>query len=251
MSRILLIPIAIMLLLGAGSARAADDGIDWLVAPYGWLPDISLTQSVPGDDGGDISGSDLLEKTDAAGMIRIEAAKNRWGVMLDYIFLALSDSTTLSLPGPSETPVNIDAELDLSVLEAGGVYRLSGAETGAHLLFGYRGIRAETTLLVTPGNQVTQRVDTDETLADVFFGARYLYRHGNWDVTVRGDYSVGESDGVLNLLGSVGYRFPGPFALQAGYRHAVLEYEATTGEGEPNPTELELSGPFLGFVFRF
>lgn len=98
---------------------------------------------------------------------------------------------------------------------------------------------------------MTRRFDTDENLSDVFLGARYLYRYNNWDFSVRGDYSVGESDGVLNLLASAGYRFPGPFALKAGYRYALIDYEATTRDAEANATEIELSGPFLGFVFRF
>ena len=251
MNRALLYSITIPVLLGGATALAADEAVEWLVAPYVWLPGVKLEQAIPGDGGGGIDASTLLEKTDAAGMIRVEAVKNHWGMTLDYIFLGLSDSTSVTLPGPSATPLDIGAELDLTVLEVGGVYRLSGDEAGAHLLFGYRGITAETTLLLTPGDSVTQRFDYDETLDDVFLGARYLHRFGNWDVVLRADYSFGDTDGVLNLLGSVGYRFPGPFALQAGYRHAVLDYEPTTGEGEPNLTELELSGPFLGFVFRF
>ena len=75
---------------------------EWLVAPYFWLPDVTLGQLSDGaGGGGTVSGSDLLDKIDAAGMIRVEAARGRWGVTLDYIFLALSDEATASLPTPT------------------------------------------------------------------------------------------------------------------------------------------------------
>lgn len=77
-----------LILLLAPAIAAADD-VDWLIAPYVWLPDISLDQSVDsGDGGGGISASDLLSKTESAGMIRLEAARNRWGLTVDYIWLS-------------------------------------------------------------------------------------------------------------------------------------------------------------------
>ena len=238
-------------LLLALPALADDEGAEWLVAPYAWIPDVSLEQS-PGDVGGGVSGSDLLDKTDAAGMIRIEVAKNRWGLTLDYIFLSLSDTRVIDTPGPIfPDPVSVIAELDLSVVELGGVYRPSGDDTGIQFLGGYRGISSNTTVLATPEDGLTQRVDTDAGLADVFVGARYLFRYNRWDFAVRGDYSFGDSEGMLNLLGSVGFRFNDVFALQGGYRQAVLEYKETSEQGDATSTEIELGGPFLGLVFRF
>lgn len=228
------------------SVPALADDAEWLVAPYAWIPDVSLKQS-PGDSGGSVSGSDLLEKTDAAGMIRIEVAKNQWGLTLDYIFLDLSDTRVI----PTPVPVSVIGELDMTVFELGGVYRPSGEDTGIQFLGGYRGISSNTTVLVTPAGGLTQRRDTDAGLSDIFLGARYLYRYNRWDFAARGDYSFGDSEGVLNLLGSVGFRFYDAFALQGGYRHAVLEYKKTSKQGDPTSTEIELSGPFLGLVFRF
>ena len=72
--------------------------IDWLIAPYGWLPAITLEQSggSGGGGGGGLGGSSLLDMTDSFFKFRAEAARNRWGVMLDYITLSLSDETTLA-----------------------------------------------------------------------------------------------------------------------------------------------------------
>lgn len=233
-------------------AQADAEGAEWLVAPYAWVPDISFKQT-PGGDGGSISGSDLLDKTDAAGMIRIEVAKNQWGLIVDYIFLDLTETRVIPTPGPvlPGSSVSVIGELDLTVFELGGVYRPSGEDTGIQFLGGYRGISSNTTVLATPEGGLTQRIDTDAGLSDIFLGARYLHRFNRWDFAIRGDYSFGESEGVLNLLGSAGFRFNDVFALQGGYRHAVLEYKETSAQGDATSTEIELSGPFLGLVFRF
>ena len=84
-----------MLLAILPAAATAQDA-EWLIAPYAWVPDIGLSQSSGG--GGGISGSDLLDKSDAAGMIRVEAAKGRWGVSVDYLWLGLSDERTDPIP---------------------------------------------------------------------------------------------------------------------------------------------------------
>ena len=112
-------------------ALAAADDAEWLVAPYLWLSDVTLDQS-SGVSGG-ISASDLLDKTDSAGMIRVEAAWNRWGFTVDYIFLGLSESVTLP---PSPPNLNILVDLDVSIVELGGFFRPSGTDSGVDYLFG-------------------------------------------------------------------------------------------------------------------
>ncbi len=225
---------------------------EWLVAPYGWLPAISLDQSADDGDsgGGSVSGSDLLDKTDAVGMIRVEAARNRWGGTLDYIFLALSDQVVI--PGLGPLPdVGVRTELDLTVLELAGFWRPTGDDSGMNYLLGIRTIGADKELLVTPEGSPTQSFQSDADFTDVLVGARYLHRFGErWDFTMRADLSFGDTDGTLNLLTSVGYRFPGPFALNLGYRHATIEYSNRV-DGVKEDVEIELTGTFVGFVFRF
>lgn len=222
----------------------------WLVAPYVWLAGAELEQS--SDDGSTGGGSiDLLDKTDAAGMIRIEAIRNRWGLTLDYIFLNLSDSAVKDLPPPLGPGSVITGEVDLDVVELGAVYRASGMDEGLEILFGIRNIGADKVLLVTPAIGPTQRFDGDDDFTDVFAGARYLHRFTyRWDLALRGDYSGGDTEGVVNLLASIGFRFNDLFALNLGYRHVILEYE-TTDDATTDEIEITLSGPVLGFLFRF
>lgn len=244
-------PIRILALLAFLPAVAAASDTEWLVAPYGWLPDVSLGQSSDGS-GGSISGSKLLEKTDTAGMIRIEAARDSWGLSLDYIFLALSDERTVPLTSPIAPAAIVRADLDLEVVEFGGFFRPTGDAEGVNYLFGLRNIQSEKTLLVTPTQgSPTSRFDDDSSVTDVYLGARYLHRFNDrWDLTLRGDYGFGDSEGTPNLLASTGFRFNDTFAIQLGYRHIELEYEDSSS-GAVETTEIELSGAFLGLVFRF
>ncbi len=238
--------IALLLMLAPMISTAAET--EWLVAPYIWLSDITLDQS-SGVSGG-ISASDLLDKSDSVGMIRVEAARNHWGFTVDYLWLDVSEGATIPLPPPFGT--NLIAELDVSIVDLGGFFRPSGSDSGVDYLFGIRNINVEKTLLATPvGGGPTQRFDGDSEFTDVFGGARYLHRFDdNWDLNLRGDYSFGDSEGTWNLLASIGYRFNKTFALNLGYRHLAIEFEETVSGGVET-TDLELSGPLLGFLFRF
>jgi hypothetical protein len=171
--------------------------------------------------------------------------------MLDYITLSLADQTTFTANPPFNITIDVDARLDLEVIELGAFYRPSGEISGINYLAGLRYIGSDTTLFLTPSIGPEQRRDSTAHLTDLYLGARYVHQFGNrWIANIRGDYSVGDTEGTLNLLGSIGFRVAGPFALQAGYRHAVIEYEETSA-GETVTSEIELSGPFVGFIFRF
>jgi len=226
------------------------DETEWLVAPYVWLMDITLDQS--SGPGGSISASDLLDKADAVGMIRVEAARNHWGLTLDYVFLGVSDSRVFAVPVPPPTNISVIAELDTTIVELAGFFRPSGSDSGVDYLFGFRNINVDKTLLLTPsGGGPTERFDSDSNFTDVFAGARFLHRfNDNWDLTLRGDLSFGDSEGTINLIASVGYRFNKTFALNLGYRHLEIEFE-DDDSGVAETTDIEMSGPLLGFVFRF
>ena len=199
-----------------------------------------------------ISASDLVDKADATGTIRIEAVGERWGFTFDYLFLALSDSRAINLPPPLNGAFNLRTDFDLTIVEGAGIYRVAGASAHFDALFGLRSIGTETTVLATPqSGGVTQRVDGDTDVTDIFVGARYRHEFNQrWDLLFRGDYGFGDSDGTLNLLGGVGYRFNDLFGLNLGYRHMSIKFKDTVST-EPADTDITLSGPYLGFLFRF
>jgi hypothetical protein len=235
----------------ANPARA--ESFDWLIAPYGWLPGISVDQSGAPDSGGGggVSGSDILDKTESVFMFRFEAARKRWGLLVDYITLSLADQETIAADPPFDVSIDVDGELDLDVAEVAAFYRLSGKVEGVNFLLGLRQISADQTLFITPGFGETRRIDTDTDVTDIFVGARYLHRFDDrWGASIRGDASFGDSEGTINMLASIGYRVAGPFALQLGYRYASISLEEKV-DSATLTTDITLDGPYLGFVFRF
>ena len=240
---------AIMVGLAPGLAAAGDT--EWLVAPYGWLPTVYVDQTF--DDGsgggGGSSGAEVLSKIDFAAMFRVEAARGRWGAILDYIYLSLADQTTFS-PLPA-IRIDIDGDLDLDVLELGAFYRLSDEARGVDLMLGVRRIDVDLGLVLTRQNLPSRPLDVSAQVEDIFLGARYRYPFAErWDISLRGDYGFGDSDGTVNLIAGIGVQFNDTFGVKFGYRHADLELEVEV-EGAPETMEILLSGPYVGLLFRF
>lgn len=227
---------------------AAQQG-EWLVAPYLWTADVSWDLAARGD--GTIAFSDIVDKLDGAGLIRIEYVRNKIGFTFDYVGMSLSDRRRISTPGPLPVDIDIRAGVDLTVFEAGVFYRPSATDSGIDVIAGIRDNDTDSNLIVTPANTQPQRIDASSGFTDIYVGARYLHRlTESWDFSVRGDYGFGGSDGALNLMASVGWRSRGSFGMSLAYRHYTFDIDERI-EGEPVTNEYAFSGPALGFLFRF
>ena len=243
---------ALLASVPASAQQAADP--KWTIAPYLWGPSISLDTS--SSEGGGISASELLDKTDSVGMLHLEWAPSRFGVILDYMFLDLSDAEKRQLLPPPAPGTFINASVDLEVLEVGGFFRQDGdANNGFDWLFGVRNISVDQTVTLTPdtSNPVTQRIDSNTSYTDVYGGARVMWLMGqSWPLSLRADISGGDTDGTTNFVASLSYMFPIRYHIGAtlGYRYTKLKLKDTSG-GETVNSEMTLSGPLLGFVFRF
>ena len=238
---------ALALCLAPGLA-AADT--EWLLAPYGWLPTVSVDQTFDdGSGGGSGGGAEVLSKIDFAVMLRAEVARGRWGAMLDYIYVSLADQTTYS-PLPAIN-IDIDGNLDLEVVELGGFYRLSGESRGLDLLLGLRRIDVELGIVLSRQDQSPRPLPVAVEIDDAFIGARYRLPFGErWNATVRADYGFGDSDGTLNVIAGIGVQFSETVGMHAGYRYANIEFEEDL-EDAREETGISLAGPFLGLSFRF
>ena len=243
------LPLATLTLCLAPGLAAADT--EWLLAPYGWLPTVSVDQTFDdGSDGGSSGGgAEVLSKLDFAVMLRAEVARGSWGAMLDYIYVSLADQTTYS-PLPA-VDIGIDGDLDLEVLELGGVYRLAGEAGGLDLLLGLRRIDVDLGIVLTRLDRPPRPLQVAAEIDDAFIGARYRLPFGErWNATLRADYGFGDSNGTLNVIAGVGVRFSQTVGMHAGYRHANIEFEEVL-QGAREETDITLSGPFVGLTFRF
>ena len=142
----------------------------------------------------------------------------------------------------------------MTLFEAGGFYRASGERYGIDFLFGIRYFDLGADLTLTPPAPLGRRVvDGSSTLTDGFVGFRYIAPVGeSWLFSVRGDAGTGDSDLSLNASAQLGYRFGDDdrYNFLIGYRHLSIEYDETD-MFLPVEVDMSMSGPMLGFAFRF
>lgn len=239
------------LLLGAASGQAQE--WEWTAVPYIWASDVSVDVSVDDDEvlENDLGFDDLLDKLDFAVQAHFEGRRRRAGFFIDLTYLETSDSFTsqprVVLPGGS----NVDTNVETLLVEGGGFYRLSGDQMGLDLIAGVRvtDYEVDVDVALPPPSTLTTDVSASATYTDGFVGLRHSSMLSDrWSLTLRGDVGAGDSDLAWNLSGLVGLHFgrDGRFAVLAGYRHLVMEFEEDDVE-----VDLTMSGPALGLLARF
>ena len=249
----------VALAFAAGPALAG--AWEGTVAPYIWVPGITVDSEFSGepglpDDGSNVS---IIDKLDAAFMAHAEGRKGRWGVYVDAIYVELSDenSTTLGPGGPVAGDLVATSNLKLGLLDIGGLVRLTGGESGPldfDVLLGARVIDIELDTIISLPGSASLDVGTKASDTDMMLGGRLLGRiNERWYWTARADFSFGESEGTVNGLASVGYVFgeTGLFSLDLGYRHMTLKTKSRRPNGAQVVHDLQVAGPVVGFVFRF
>lgn len=229
----------------------------WSVVPYVWASDIGVDVFVGDDEviGADIGFDDILDKTDFASQLHIEGQRGRGGFFFDVTFLNLGSTQTTGARPPLPGGTQIKSDLKTTLAEAGGFYRLSGDTHGLDLIFGARVIDLDLTLdfALPPPLTGTQELSGSDTFTDGFAGLRYSTPFAErWIFTARGDVGAGDSDLAWNASAYFGYavgKQPQNLIL-FGYRHLELEFKESSG-GQSEEIDMSMSGPAIGFAFRF
>jgi hypothetical protein len=239
-------------------AEAAD--WEWLIAPYVWGSDIGLDLRVNDEPvvGADVSFPDLLDKTEMAGMVHVEGQRGKAGFLVDLLYLSVEDDRTLA-PGDSHPALpggtTIDSELETGIYEAAAIYRFLAEGQVLDGLVGVRIIDLEQQhdVALPPPPAATTTFGGSDTLVDGFVGARYQRPlGGRFSFTLRGDIGTGDTELTWNAIGTLGVRVgeTGKYSLQFGWRHMETETEGEARNGADVETELTLTGPIVGFVFK-
>ena len=244
--RVRLLAIASLLSL-ATTAQAAPSsgGWDWLVAPYAWGASVGTditTHVPPSSSSSDVKFADLVDHFDGVGEVHVEGQGDGFGFFADFTYLGLADE--------SEQPrFHATSDLDTRLFEAAAVYspgteRFKGVETFA----GLRVIDVDFNTTLTPRDPAYPPaiVDTGDTLTDFMLGVRYTFAFGrNWGLTLRGDGSWGDSDGTWNASALAQYHLQhGSWAF--GYRYLDVNLKPNG-----NRVSINMSGPVVGYAFRF
>jgi len=251
--------LGIGLWLPAGETQAANSW-EWSVTPYLWGSSIGTQVKENGVviSDNDVAFTDLLSDLDFAFAFRAEGRRGRAGLLFDFFYVGLSTSGTVPEHQDPEAPPPgslIDVDIDQLILEGGGFYRLSGEETGLDVLFGLRWIGLDEVIDVTlpiPRAPTLTRTSSPN-LTDGFLGLRYAGRIGNkWGYSIRGDVATGGTELTLNGQALFNYQFgqSGKYGLHFGYRYMGLEIKERV-DGVDIETDLTLSGPVLGFMFKW
>jgi hypothetical protein len=231
---------------------------EWTIAPYVWGAGVSLDVEANGNLvlGGDATFPDILDKLDIAGMLHFEARHGKAGLLADGLYLSLSDESSSSGNFPIPNGTLADTNMKMGIYELGGFYRPGGGTGGFDFLFGARDVDVSQTTDVTfPGPLgLTTSFDGSKNYLDAFAGARVRLPLGTrWNFMARGDVAGGGTDVTWNGVASFGFSFDkaGKYTLQAGYRYMHLELGQTTDRGTDITNTVTLSGPIVGFAFRF
>ena len=227
------------------ASAATGDGWEWLVAPYGWAASIGTdlqTTTPPSESSSDTRFRDVVDKLDGAFQIHIEGQGERFGLFTDFTFIGLSDTR-------DHPRFDIESDLDARLFEFAGVWNPGeGRYRGLDLFAGLRYIDVDFATQLEPANPIfpTIKVDAGESFSDFMLGGRYTFALAErWSLTLRGDGSFGDTDGTWNASTVVQYRTDnGAWAF--GYRYLDAEFEAGG-----HRTNLTMSGPEIGYAFRF
>lgn len=126
MKRILFVATLLLLLVPGTRSLAQQSGFDrrdFTVVPYFWFPTIKGNVTVGQQTGSvDIGVDSLLDSTEFAGMLQMEARFGRFGFFVQPNYFNLEESQTI-------LQTDIDLSLNFWMIEFGGFLRL--AEWGA------------------------------------------------------------------------------------------------------------------------
>jgi hypothetical protein len=161
----------------------------------------------------------------------LEARKGRWGTFGYIDFLRLETDATFTTP-VNARPVEGTAQLDMTVLEAGGSYLVAPAANFS-VIGGLRTYTLSPTLEFTGAVLELTPLDTTRTAAAVFGG--FVYRpklSEKWTFLSRADIGAGEAVTWSATLGFA-YRFKPWGGAMFGFRALGVDTgNAATGTGE-------------------
>jgi hypothetical protein len=246
--------------LGSIPARAAESTEwTWSITPYIWATSVKVdlvlrdSQTIAAD----VSFGDLVDKLEFAAMLHGEGQRGKFGMLFDVFYADLSDDNQVfpipPIPGGTAT---VDAGLEMTIIEAAGIYNPRGEVKGFALLFGTRVIDNDLDVDATfslGGPGVARSYESGDTLVDAMLGVRYIgdiAKH--WGYQVRGDASALGTE--LTWSAGAGFSFAwgkeDRFAVSLGYRYMDIDFDTDDTERLSDPEEV-LAGPIVGFRFSF
>jgi hypothetical protein len=250
-------------------AFAQDDGRfdtptdDWRFrgSLYGFFPEVGGNARIPsgGERPLDVSASDLISHTDAAGMATFEFRKGRWGGFADLVAMDLGqhvEGTRSILAGrqplPPGTFANASLDIEAFALTVAGTYRAYESETSNVDVFaGGRLLDATVKLDWSFNSDVVGALrsgssEVGHSTWDGIVGAKgraYFGERRQWFVPWYVDAGTGSTDLTWNASVGLGYAAKWGDVFVTWRR---LDYDFGN---DRQLADLDFSGPTLGVAF--
>jgi opacity protein-like surface antigen len=244
------------------------DADQWSVhfTPYFWIAEIDGDATLRGRTGpAEASFSDIWDNLDFGLMGRVEAWKDRWGLVFDGLYMDLG--AEFSTP---QGLISADIDFKQTMLEFGIGHRLwettvgqeSDQELSFDLLGGGRYMNLEGEVDVRNngplsglGLAIGRTFRRREEWVDPFVGGRL-----RWDIDEKlaaavrfdfGGFGVGDGSNLTwNLLVGIDYKLKENMSLKAGYRVFDIDYDSGSGTKEFG-LDTQFRGPIFGLTIYF
>jgi hypothetical protein len=197
----------------------------------------------------DVDFGDLIDNLELGFMGTLAAAKGKWTLFADLIYLDLEDDTTSTvnvIGRPIRTEV--DTELKGFISTFGGAYQVMETDTTRlNLLAGARYLWLDLDLELDVGEPIRRKFSDSGNFWDGVVGLRgKTDLNEKWYLTYYADVGTGDSDLTWQALAAVSYRFQKVDAV-VGYRYLDWDFDDDNEAFD----DLNISGPFAGVKFGF
>jgi hypothetical protein len=257
-TRRLHLPILLALALLAFPAAANASDWSWSLTLYGWGSDIKADIDINDREVIDaqVDFEDLLDDLDFGFMFHLEGRRGKHGLFADFYTVDLGDEPRIIQRPNLPFPIQAESDLEITIIELGGVYYPGGEGGKFGVAYGVRMIDSdqEIDILLVGGLPTDRRiVDVTSTLYDGMLGVRYSTTYDSgWSFALWGDVAGGGTDFGWSAAALLGYDFGqrDQYAVRFGYRAMEFQFEEDT-RGARVETDLTWSGGLIGFTFRF
>jgi len=229
----------------AQSTPPKDDGWRFDATPYLWGAgingDIKIGRLPTG--GVEASFSEIFNSLHFAAMAAFEGRKDRWGFIVDAIYMDLSQST----PTPQAAFGDADGSLNEQLYTGLASYRVLDGNVAVDVFAGPRYVSLDADLTLTSGSAAGRAASASKSWWDGVGGARVLWHlERNWFVTGLVDVGGGGSKFTWEALVGAGYEFNKTISVKFGYRYLSVDYDTSSFL-----YDVATAGPFAGVGFRF
>jgi hypothetical protein len=233
--------------VAAEPSTTESKGWEFDIVPYIWGAGISGEVgigSLPAQ-GVEASFSDIWDNLQIAGMLAFEARKDRWGVLVDAIYVDLSDT----VPTPNEVVFgSAEVSMTQQLYSALVTYRIhDGEKVTVDMAWGTRYARVDADLSLSSGLAAGRSVSATEDWWNWLAGVRVVGHPGKrWSLMGYADLGGGGAEMTWEAIAAADFAFNKTVSLAFGYRYLNTDYDQHSFVFNG-----AMQGPFLGVGFHF